>query len=104
MKKTHKILLITILIVLLLAWSPWITKKYAINKVIQMHNRSNDYSYEDRKIDQLETIVNHISKRTIIVDENNIDKVTWLPFVRRVYTSGEGYYMDFFVTFWGNIF
>lgn len=84
MKKSTKItLFIILLIVLLLAWSPWITKSYAEKKVIEKLGGSNatfNYLGETKRISE-------IPKYTLT-----------LPFVKAVYFPSEAVW---FVTFWG---
>ncbi len=84
MKKSKKIaLIVLILVILLLAWSPWITKSYAEKKVTEKlggPNATFNYLGESKKISE-------IPKYTLT-----------LPFVKAVYFPSEAVW---FVTFWG---
>jgi len=82
MKKNIKIILIlTLLVILLLAWAPWMDNKAIHDKVFN----------ERAKIDGT------IDKQTgeLICDYN----VIWFPFGRYIASCEGGY----FVTFWGKI-
>ena len=82
MKRNTKIVLIlALLVLLLLAWAPWMDNKAIHDKV-----------FEERS-----GVDGTIDKQTgeLICDYN----VTWFPFGRWVASCEGGY----FVTFWGNI-
>ena len=83
--KTKFILVITILLLILLAWAPWISDDYAINKVTEKLNGPDarfNYLGEEKKISE-------IPKYTIR-----------FPFVKAVYFPSEAV---FFVTFCGGV-
>ena len=83
MKLWHKLLILITL--LLLAWSPWITKDYAEKKVVKILGGQN-------------ATFNYLGEKQPIKD---IPKYTvWFPFVRAVYFPNEAVW---FVTFWGNV-
>jgi len=73
--KTRIILIIVILAILLLAWAPWITDEYAINKV-----RKNS---------------NFISQHPSGIQDFEIN-VFWLPFGRGITTYEGLWYVSFF--------
>ena len=86
MKKNTKIIAIAFLLALfLLAWAPWITNEYAINKVTEK------LGGPDAQFDYLgdSMPVKDIPK-----------EVGWLPFVKVVYFPSEACW---FVTFYGGI-
>ncbi|MBI2148664.1 hypothetical protein HYU23_03210 [Candidatus Woesearchaeota archaeon] len=85
MKNKFKIILILAILFLLLAWSPWITKNYAINKVTNKlggPNKNFNYLGENMQIKDVPKYV------------------LWLPFVKAVYFPSEAVW---FVTFYGGI-
>lgn len=73
--RTKVILVIGIFLILLLAWAPWITNEYAINKV-----RSNP---------------NFISQHQSGIQDFEIN-VFWLPFGKGVTTYEGLWYVSFF--------
>lgn len=73
--KTKLILAIGIILLLLLAWAPWITKEYALNKV-----RSNS---------------NFINQHPDGIQDFEIN-VFWLPFGKGVTTYEGLWYVSFF--------
>ena len=84
-KRNLACILVVIIILLTLAWSPWITKSYAENKVIEMLGGENavfHYLGEDKKISEIPKYV------------------LWLPFARGVYFENESVW---FVWFWGGV-
>ena len=86
MKRKNKIILsIIILVLILLAWAPWITDDYAIKKITE-------------KLGGSEAYFNYLGENTKI---NEIPKyVKWLPFTKAVYFPSEAV---FFVTFYGDV-
>lgn len=84
-RKTKIFLTIVILVLILLAWTPWITNKYAINKVIE-------------KLGGDEIQLSYLGKNMPIKDIPK--KITWFPFARFVTFPSEA---GWFVTFYGSI-
>ncbi len=84
MKIKRHLIVIIILIIVLLAWSPWITEEYAINKVTEKLGGPDAYfgGY-------------------LNVTVGNIPwNVAWFPFARGVYYPAEAVW---FVTFYGQV-
>jgi len=85
-KKRGKTIILTIvLILLLLVWAPWITKDYAINKVVE-------------KLGGPDTRFNHLGQDVAVKDIPI--EVGWFPFGRYVTFPGEA---GWFVSFYGNV-
>ena len=86
MKSKNRIaLIITLLVVLLLAWAPWITDNYAISKVVE-------------KLGGPDARFNYLGQEMAVKDVPT--EVHWLPFCRFVTFPGEA---GWFVTFWGSV-
>lgn len=86
MKKLYfKIIIIVILLILfILAWAPWITDEYAINKVVEkMGGPDTQFYYMGENVS-----VNDVPK-----------EIGLFPFGRYVTLPGEGW----FVTFYGDV-
>jgi len=84
-KSTIIIITICVLILIILAWSPWITKDNALNKVVN-------------KLGGMDATFNYLGQSTQIKD---IPKyVLWFPFVKGVYFENEAVW---FVTFYGSV-
>lgn len=83
--KIKAIILITVAIVFLLAWAPWITDDYSINKVIE-------------KLGGSETRFNYLHQDMAVKDIPK--EVGWFPFGRYVTFPGEA---GWFVSFYGTI-
>lgn len=87
MKSRFKITVIIIsAVIALLAWAPWITEGFAINKVIQVNPTS---SARFMDIDGIPGIT-----------KGDVAGVGWLPFGKFVSNVEGGY----FITFWGGIY
>ncbi len=86
MKRNNKIVLAIILsTILLLAWAPWATEEYAINKVTE-------------KLGGPNATFNYLHKIMPVKDIPK--KVAWFPFIRAVYFPSEAVW---FVTFYGKV-
>lgn len=83
--KIKAILLIAVAIVFLLAWAPWISDDYAINKVIE-------------KLGDAETRFNYLGQDMAVKDIPK--EVGWFPFGRYVAFPGEA---GWFVSFYGAV-
>jgi hypothetical protein len=73
------------LTLLLVVWSPWITKNYAINRVVV-------------KLSGAETRYNYLGQDMAVKDIPK--EVVWFPFGRYVYFPGEA---GWFVSFYGAV-
>ena len=86
MKRNTKIIIIAVLLALfLLAWTPWITEEYAINKVTE-------------KLGGPNSKFNYLGKEMTVKDVPK--NVVWFPFVKAVYFPSEAVW---FVTFFGQV-
>ena len=84
-KRRGKTILTIVSILILLAWSPWITDDYAINKVVE-------------KLGGPETRFNYLGQDMAVKDIPKV--VSWFPFGRYVYFPSEA---GWFVIFYGNV-
>ena len=77
---------VALLLVLLLAWAPWVSDDFAVSRVVDKLGGS------DAKFNYLGELkpVKEIPKQ-----------VVWFPFVKQVVFPGEA---AWFVTFWGGVF
>lgn len=98
MKKRSKIILvITILVISLLAWAPWITNDYAINKVLDYYTKNppptNEYGQAvSGKIMDIDEVPG-ITRGDLAISGQ------WYPFGKFVVNPEGG----FFVFFWGGM-
>lgn len=83
--KTKNIILLVILIILVLAWAPWVTDNYAIDKVTKK------LGGPDAKFNYLGE-----SKSTKDIPKS----IKWFPFGKLVYFPSEAVW---FITFYGDI-
>lgn len=86
MLKRHKIAIVLITILALLAWAPWITDQSAMDRVVQLLGGPDaQFTYLGESM-----AVKDIPKR-----------VQWFPFLKYVTFPSEA---GWFVTFWGAIY
>ncbi len=97
MKTKIKIILIVVaLVVILLAWAPWITDKYALN-IVRNYIQNHALAYKPLYVDENGTVDINICYEKCISSTDVILKK--LPFVNCVMTVED----MFCVTFYGNI-
>ena len=83
MKTRIKIVIIVIsLILLILAWAPWVTSEYAVSKVVEKLGGPDAQFY-------------HLGETLAVKDVPR--EITWFPFGRYITFPGQGW----FVTFYG---
>ena len=85
MRTIVKAIIIVVIITLLLAWVPWITNDYAINKVVE-------------KVGGSEARFNYLGQDMAVKDIPK--QVSWLPFCKYVVFPGEAMW---FVSFYGSV-
>jgi len=83
--KNIAIIITAISILFILFWAPWITDKYAINKVVE-------------KLGGPDTRFNYLGQDMAVKDIPNA--VSWFPFGRFVYFPSEA---GWFVSVYGNV-
>jgi hypothetical protein len=85
MRNIIKAIVIAVIITALLAWAPWITNNYAINKVVE-------------KLGGPEARFNYFVQDMAVKDIPK--QVSWLPFCKYVVFPGEA---GWFVSFYGSV-
>lgn len=85
MRTTVKAIVVAFIIAALLAWAPWITNDFAINKVVE-------------KLGGSETRFNYLNQNMTVKDIPK--QVNWVPFGRYVVFPGEA---GWFVSFYGTV-
>ena len=85
MKTTTKAIVVAFIVAALLAWAPWITDDFAVNKVVERLGGS-------------ETRFNYLNQDMAVKDVPK--QVIWVPFGRYVVFPGEA---GWFVGFYGSV-
>ena len=96
MRTRSKVILLIAAIIILLAWAPWITDEYAVNKVIEYFTKNPLPTNSSGNI----ATGNFMDIDGVPgVTKGDIAGVMWVPFAKFV-TNVEG---GFFVTFYGSV-
>ena len=85
MRTIIKAIVVVVMVTVFLAWAPWVTNDYAVNKVVEKLGGPEarfDYLNQDMAVKDVPT------------------QVSWLPFGRYVVFPGEA---GWFVSFYGGI-